>query len=109
MSFTADQIVDRRRLRRKLSFWRVIAFLAVAIALVVGAGLIASGGSLPGVVKNQIARISISGFITESRDQLDLIDTLAETDAVKGVIVAIQWAKRMHGFGARTALGGLDD
>jgi uncharacterized protein (DUF983 family) len=28
---------------------------------------------------------------------------------LKGVIVAIQWAKRMHGFGARTALGGLDD
>jgi uncharacterized protein (DUF983 family) len=28
---------------------------------------------------------------------------------LKGVIVAIQWAKRMHGFGARTAVGGLDD
>ncbi len=31
MTLTADEIVDRRRLRRKLSFWRVIAFLAVAI------------------------------------------------------------------------------
>ena len=29
MSMTADQIVDRRRLRRKLTFWRVVGFLAI--------------------------------------------------------------------------------
>ena len=89
MSFTADQIVDRRRLRRKLSFWRLAAFLAAAVAIVAGAGLIASGGRLPGIVEPQIARLSIEGFITDNQDQLDLIDELAEADAVKGVIVAI--------------------
>ena len=36
MSLDADLIVDRRRMRRKLTFWRVAAVL-VAIAAVVGA------------------------------------------------------------------------
>ncbi|MBZ0226924.1 MAG: S49 family peptidase, partial [Bauldia sp.] len=89
MTFTADQIVDRRRLRRKLSFWRAIAFVAAAIAIVAGAGLIACGGSLPGLVEAQIARVTIAGFITDNQDQLDLLDSLAKTDAVKGVVVAI--------------------
>ena len=34
MSLDADLIVDRRRMRRKLTFWRVVAVL-VAIAAVV--------------------------------------------------------------------------
>jgi len=89
MSFTADQIVDRRRLRRKLSFWRLAAFVAAAVAILAGAGLLASGGRLPGMVEPQIARIAVEGFITDNQAQLDLIDEVAETDAVKGVIVAI--------------------
>ena len=38
MSFDADLIVDRRRMRRKLTFWRVVTVF-VAIVAVVGAGL----------------------------------------------------------------------
>ena len=37
MSLDADTIVDRRRLRRKLTFWRVSAVL-VAIAAVIAVG-----------------------------------------------------------------------
>ena len=37
MSLDADTIVDRRRMRRKLTFWRVLAVL-VAICAVVAAG-----------------------------------------------------------------------
>ena len=39
MSFDADAIVDRRRMRRKLTFWRVTAILVVLVA-VVGAGFL---------------------------------------------------------------------
>ena len=38
MSLDADLIVDRRRMRRKLTFWRVVTVL-VAIVAVVGAGV----------------------------------------------------------------------
>ena len=40
MSFDSDVIVDRRRMRRKLTFWRVAAVLiAIAAVVAVGAGL----------------------------------------------------------------------
>ncbi|MBN8993711.1 MAG: signal peptide peptidase SppA [Rhizobiales bacterium] len=81
----ADQIVDRRRLRRKLTFWRVVAFLLLAAAIV-GTLLYAAGDSLTGP---QIARVSVSGFIGEDRDQLKMLDKLAETDTVKAVLVSI--------------------
>ena len=38
MSLDADQIVDRRRMRRKLTFWRVLTVL-IAIVVVVGGAL----------------------------------------------------------------------
>ena len=37
MPLDADTIVDRRRLRRKLTFWRVVAFLLVAAVVAGGA------------------------------------------------------------------------
>lgn len=85
MTMDADQIVDRRRLRRKLTFWRVVAFVVLAAAIV-GAILYAARDSLPGP---QIARVTVSGFIGEDRDQLAMLDRLANSDAVKAVIVSI--------------------
>jgi protease-4 len=82
MSLTADQIVDRRSLRRKLSFWRVVAFVAVAVGIVAAIVLAAGRDGLAGLITPQIARISISGFITEDRDQIDLIDKVAKSNAV---------------------------
>ena len=34
MPLDTDAIVDRRRLRRKLTFWRVLAFLIVAAVII---------------------------------------------------------------------------
>ncbi|TIR44180.1 MAG: signal peptide peptidase SppA, partial [Mesorhizobium sp.] len=34
MAMRADDLIDRRRLRRKLTFWRVTAFVIVAAALI---------------------------------------------------------------------------
>ena len=41
MSLDADLIVDRRRMRRKLTFWRVLAFLVAIVAIEI---LAARGG-----------------------------------------------------------------
>jgi protease-4 len=86
---TADQIVDRRRMRRKLSFWRVTGFIALILLIVAGAVVFSGRDAFPLIATPQIARISISGFITDDRAQTQLIERLAETDAVSGVIVAI--------------------
>jgi len=89
MTFEADQIVDRRRLRRKLSFWRVVGILALGAALVGGFSLFIGRDILPEFASPQIARITLSGFISVDRERDELLEELAETDAVKAVIVSI--------------------
>ena len=36
MANRADEFIDRRRLRRKLTFWRVAALVIAALAIVAG-------------------------------------------------------------------------
>lgn len=89
MSFEADQIVDRRRLRRKLTFWRIIGLVALVFAIAGGYTLLFGRDSVPGFTSPQIARITLDGFITEDRRRDELLEKLAKTDAVKAVIVSI--------------------
>ena len=89
MSMTADQIVDRRRIRRKLSFWRVVGFIAVILAILGGVAIFSGRDNFPLFAEPQIARISISGFITDNRSQIEMIERIAKANAVSGVIVAI--------------------
>ncbi|WP_284179372.1 signal peptide peptidase SppA [Rhabdaerophilum sp. SD176] len=85
MALTADMMVDRRQLRRKLTFWRVIAILAALAALVV-AGL-AWRGSL-GFSRPHIARITIEGMITGRQATLDVLKR-ADNANVRAVILRI--------------------
>jgi protease IV len=90
MSLDADFIVDRRRMRRKLTFWRVFAVL-FAICAVVAAG-VAVGGSnssmLAGTTGASIARVTINGLITTNRQRVEALERLAKSPA-KAVIVHI--------------------
>ncbi len=88
MSLDADLIVDRRRLRRKLIVWRVVGVLAI-ILLLIAAALALAGGKGWLASGPQIARITVSGLISDDRDRLKLIKRLGKADAVKAVIVAI--------------------
>jgi protease-4 len=88
MSMDAEAIADRRRLRRKLSFWRVLGIVA-AIAAVVTVGAALSGRSGLRQSQNQIARISIDGFITGSQRMSDLFKRVGEARNVSGVVVSI--------------------
>jgi protease-4 len=88
MSLDAEAIVDRRRLRRKLSFWRVLGVLAL-VAAVVSLGY--AGGNRMGVPIGQahVARVSISGFIGGSRSTTDLLKRVGESRSVSGVVISI--------------------
>jgi protease-4 len=88
MTFEADQIVDRRRLRRKLSFWRIIAILALILAIVGGA-VLAGGPDAFKFETAQIARISLSGFILTDRERDEMLEKIAKDEQVKAVIVSI--------------------
>ena len=88
MSFDADLIVDRRRMRRKLTFWRVVTVF-VAIVAVVGAGLAFSNrGAITGGPGGGIARVTIEGLIRGNRPRSEALTRLAESNA-KAVIVHI--------------------
>ncbi|HLH93899.1 MAG TPA: signal peptide peptidase SppA [Xanthobacteraceae bacterium] len=90
MSLDADQIVDRRRMRRKLTFWRIAAtMLAIAAVIGIGAATRRSGMDLlSGPAGNAIARISITGLIRGDQERVDALDRLARS-RVPAVIVHI--------------------
>ena len=87
MSLDADAIVDRRRMRRKLTFWRVSALLIALLALVGLAAVLVPGGWLtaPGAY---IARIKVQGLIRGNQDRVAAIERLAKSRA-RAVIVHI--------------------
>lgn len=88
MSLQADLIADRRRLRGRLTIWRVLAVLGALIG-VIGLGY-AFGGrqALPGA-GDQVARIRISGFISGDERTLRLIREVRQARAVKAVVVQV--------------------
>ena len=87
MSLDADAIVDRRRLRRKLTFWRVVALLVVVLAIS-GAAIWAIPGARLTAGAGSIARIKIQGLIRNNQDRVDALDRLAKS-RVRAVIVHI--------------------
>jgi protease IV len=90
MSLDADTIVDRRRMRRKLTFWRVLAVLVAICAVVaVGAALRAPGTAvLTGSPAGSIARVSITGLIRTDQTRVEALERLGKSSA-KAVIVHI--------------------
>ena len=87
MSLDADAIVDRRRMRRKLTFWRVSALLIALLALVgLAAALVPANRLL--VPGNYIARIKVQGLIRGNQDRVEALERLAKSRA-RAVIVHI--------------------
>jgi len=87
MSLDADAIVDRRRMRRKLTFWRVTAVVVALVAIGGGALLFVPGSRLmpPGAY---ISRIKIQGLIRGNQDRIEALERLGRSRA-RAVIVHI--------------------
>jgi protease IV len=90
MSLETDHIVDRRRLRRKLTFWRAAAVL-IAITGVAAAALMArrADTSLTQPLTPQISRVTIQGIITGDKERTQALDNLARSRSTRAVIVHI--------------------
>lgn len=85
MSEEAQVIVARRRLRRRLSFWRTGAVIAGVVALVA----LMSGDSRFGSYYDHVARVNIQGFISGDESTLKLFTDLADENRVKAVIMHV--------------------
>jgi protease-4 len=84
MSLETDLLLDRRRLKRRLFFWRSFAVLAVLAAV-----LVVLRGERPLWRQAYIARLTVSGFISDDRKLDEAVGKLAENKSVKALIVSI--------------------
>ena len=81
MTLESDAIVDRRRLRRKLTFWRVGA-VVVAIAAIAATAYTAIPSSAWTKTGNgYIARIKITGLIRGNDQRSEALEKLSKSSA----------------------------
>ncbi len=82
----SSMIADRRRLRRKVGFWRVVAVaLLLALALAFYGFLFADNANR----RPHVAHVTISGLITDDTELLERLDKIKDEDAVKALVVSI--------------------
>lgn len=77
--------IERRRLKRRLTVWRIAAVLGLVLAAIVWLG---SSADLSGY-RDHIARVRIDGLITGDAETLGLLKKISDSDRVKAVIVRI--------------------
>jgi len=85
MSLDADSIVDRRRMRRKITFWRVSAVLVAVLAVAALAATFGPGRALmePG---GHVARITISGLIRNNQERVEALERLGRSSALAVIV-----------------------
>lgn len=82
-----DEVLARRRLRRKLAFWRVFALLVVLFG---GLGAFAwwSDGAVLPRASAHVARVTIGGVIRNERERIEMLEAIGKSGA-KAVILSI--------------------
>jgi protease-4 len=86
MSLEADLIVERRRLSRRVTFWRSLAVLGVIAAL----ALVFGRASLGGLASNDhVLRLRIEGTILEDRRLLEVIDEASRDTSAQAMLLVI--------------------
>ena len=84
---TIEATLQRRTMARRVTFWRAFAFLALAAALI--AALWALGAFRGLALGPHIARVAISGAVTEDRELIDLMRKLGRDPRVAGVVLSV--------------------
>jgi protease-4 len=82
LAATADMIIERRRVRRRLAFWRIVAIVAIVLAAI---------GFLPsfGGVGQHIARVEIDGLILDDDDRDRALAAIADDGRARALIVHV--------------------
>ncbi len=88
MALEPDLLLDRRRLKRQLGFWRG----ALILGALLGGAAFFSDGVLPenaGLGGEHVARLPISGTITDNRELVRLIERAGRDSQVRALLVSI--------------------
>jgi protease IV len=84
MSLDSDLIVDRRRIRRKLTFWRVFAAVILIAAIAVAGMMLSTRGGFTNA--GSIARITIEGLIRSDQERVEALERLEKSHAAAVII-----------------------
>jgi protease IV len=84
MSLETDLLLDRRRLKRRLFFWRSFAVVAVLVVI-----LVALRGSNAWFIGSHVARLTVSGIITADRKLDREVAKLADDTRAKALLVLV--------------------
>ena len=88
MPLDAESVIDRRRLKRRVTIWRIAAValgvLFVGTLLLGDQEMTGSAGILP-----HVARVTVDGVITDDRKLQELLERVSKADQVKAVILDI--------------------
>lgn len=87
MTLETEAVLDRRRMRRRVTFWRSAAIAIVGLML--GALLLGRQDASSVFAPQQIARITIEGTITDNRDQLAMLKKIKDASHVKALLVFV--------------------
>ena len=77
MTLDSDILIDRRRLKRHLTVWRILAILAIVAAIAFAAGR-TDNEPLTALGQDHIARIDVSGFIGDSQRRHELLESVRQ-------------------------------
>ncbi|MFV2091451.1 MAG: S49 family peptidase, partial [Hyphomicrobiales bacterium] len=88
MTLDAKTIVDRRRLKRRLAFWRLLAIVAV-FATLLAIVYATSDTGVPFARKSHIAAINFTGLLTGRTARIKVLREVAKSKAVKALILRI--------------------
>ena len=86
MSHESDLIVDRRRIRRKLTFWRVMATLAAAVLVATVGILLSPVGRGAMATTGSISRIQIDGLIRSDNERVEALERLEKSSAAAVIV-----------------------
>ena len=86
MNLETDLLLDRRRLKRRLVFWRGLAVLALVAAVLSVTRASWPGGEDGGAY---VGRLSIDGIILDSRALAERVVALAKNEHARALIVSI--------------------
>lgn len=84
MPLSADTLLDRLYLKSQITRWRLLAIIFAAVAAF---ALFGGIGKPSKIGRSYIARITFDGIISDDRDVYDLIDSVADNNNVKAVIL----------------------
>ena len=79
-----DTLLDRRRLKRRLTFWRVSAIIAIAALVIFSVGKFGKFGG-----RDHIAVLEVANVIVDDQDRSNALLKVAKNKSVKALVVHI--------------------